>query len=324
MGYGDAAPDGKEQAADDSSTTKSNPKRPPSRQFSVTDLFDPTKPWILTDSGSLLGFFDFVPRHLREGPWSLTATLALFAIMYSLVVILIGLNMLHAPAKANSGSNSILEDFVLANDAYLPYTTSWYYNAAVFFWMVYVAYMVYTESMLSSIAWTSFTLWSWTIITLRHGLCALAPFVQQVRLVAEILRLPVLLSASVTFGVWNFVLMPTICFVFIKDSERRWNFFKFATGFRLTQLHVFNIIFAILNGAWAEPRRPLHLGDLDAVFVYMSIYILWYYMVLDRLGIHLYPIFSPRAPWVIFSWLLVVGLCIYGYQWWSRILAPSV
>ncbi len=291
------------------------------RRFSITDLIDPTKPWVLTDSGSLLGFFDFVPRHLREGPWSLTATLGLFAIMYSLVIILIGANVLHTPVKEGG---SIWDEFALANDAYLPYTVSWFYNVVIFFWMTFVAYLVQTESTLNSLAWVSFTLWSWTIITLRHGLCALAPFSPQVRVFAEILRLPVLLSASVTFGVWNFVLMPAIIFVFIKDSERRWNFIKFATGFRLTQLHVFNIVFAVLNSAWSQPIRPLHLGDLDAIFVYMSIYLIWYYFVLDRLGIHLYPIFSPRASWVIFSWLLVVGLCIYGYHWWRSYLAPDI
>lgn len=290
------------------------------RRFSVTDLVDPRKPWVLTDSGSMLGFFDFVPLHLREGPWSLTATLSLFGIMYTLSMILIGLNKEHTPVRESS--TSILDDFVLANDAYLPYTTSWCYNTATFFWMLFVTYMVYTESTLSSIAFVSFTLWSWCMITLRHGLCALAPFIPQVRVFAEVLRLPVLLSASVTFGVWNFVLMPAITFVFIKEPERRWNFIKFATGFRLTQLHVFNIVFAVLNAAWSEPRRPLHLGDLDAIFVYMTLYMLFYYCVLDRLGVHLYPIFSPRTPWVVFSWILVVGLCIYGYHWWSAYLSP--
>ena len=314
------------------STTAANNPKTLHRRFSVTDLVDPTKPWQLNDSGSMLGFFDFVPRHLREGPWSLTATLFLFAIMYSLAMILLALNMLHEPVRelnnnhphSSVASHSILDDFVLANDAYLPYTPSWYYNTTIFFWMSFVSYLVWTESALSSIAWVSFTLWSWTMITLRHGICALAPFVPQVRVFAEILRLPVLLSASVTFGVWNFVLMPAITFVFIKENERRWNFIKFATGFRLTQLHVFNIVFAVCNGAWAEPRRPLHLGDLDAVFVYMSIYMMFYYFVLDRLGIHLYPIFSPRAPWVVFSWILVVGLCVYGYLWWSSYLEPPM
>jgi hypothetical protein len=327
MDYGNANASPDCQKQNTTTTSKSNSKKHPSRRFSViTDLVNPTKPWILTDNSvSSVGFFDFVPRHLREGPWSVTATLALFVIMYFLVIMLIGANMLHTPPPPFSTPHgSILNEFVLANDAYLPYTTSWYYNIVVFGWMVYVAYLVYAESMLSSIAWVSFTLWSWSIITLRHGLCAVAPFVPQIRVVTEILRLPVLLSASITFGVWNLVLMPTISLVFIKDPKRRWNFIQFACGFRLTQLHIFNIFFAVLNGAWAQPKRPLHLGDLDAIFVYMAIYMLWYYFVLDRLGIHLYPIFSPRAPWVIFSWLLVVGLCIYGYRWWSRILEPNV
>jgi hypothetical protein len=187
--------------------------------------------------------------------------------------------------------------------------------------MTYVAYKVKNGGGMGGMAWVSFTLWSWTIMTIRHGLCAVAPFIPQVRVLSELLRLPVLLSASVTFGVWNFVLLPTITFVFVKDPERRRNFLKFATNFQLTQLHVFNIVFAVLNGAYTEPKRPLHLGDLNCIFVYTATYMMFYYFVLDRLGIHLYPIFSPRAPWVIFSWLLVVALNIYGYQWWSDVLS---
>ena len=83
---------GKDQA----SAPSKNPKTL-RRRFSVTDLVDPTQPWQLPASGTMLGFFDFVPRHLREGPWSLTAILFLFGIMYSLTIILLALNMLHEP-----------------------------------------------------------------------------------------------------------------------------------------------------------------------------------------------------------------------------------
>mmetsp|Transcript_4733 Transcript_4733/g.7375 ORF Transcript_4733/g.7375 Transcript_4733/m.7375 type:complete len:312 (-) Transcript_4733:448-1383(-) len=309
------------EAEQETSPSSKTTNRHHLRRFSVSDLVNPNKPWVLTDSGSLLGFFDFVPRHLREGPWSVAATLALFAIMYVLVIVMIGVNGLHG-ASLNSGIG-IWDEFAMAPDAYLPYTLCWYYNAVTFFWMVYVTWMVKTESSLSNIAFVSFTLWSWIIITIRHGLCVLAPFVPKVRIIAEVLRLPVLMSASITFGIWNFVLMPAITFVFIKEAERRWNFVKFAFGFRLMQLHIFNIVFAVLNSAWAQPRRPLHLGDLNAIFVYMATYMVFYYFVLDRLGIHLYPIFSPRAPWVVFSWLLVVALCVYGYHWWSAVLAAN-
>jgi hypothetical protein len=299
------------------SSSKSSISR---RRFSVIDLVNPHKPWILMDGGPLLGFFGFVPRPLRESPWSVTASLALFVIVYVVVIGLLGANMMHTPSRGES----IMDDFVLANDAYKPYTHSWYYNVFGFFWMTFVAYMVFTESPLSWVAWVSFTLWSWTIMIVRHGLCVLAPFVPSVRVAAEMLRLPVLLSASITFGVWNFVLMPAICIFFIKDTDRRWKFIKFATGFRLTQLHVCNIVFAVLNGAWSEPRRPLHLGDLNVLFVYVAFYMFFYYFVLDRLQIHLYPIFSPRVSWVIFSWLLVLAICLKGYSFWWAVLAPNV
>ena len=210
----------------------------------------------------------------------MTASLSLFVIMYVLVILLIAANTHHTPSKGGR----ILDEFELATDAYMPYTVSWWYNAVIFVWMTYVSYDVY-KSELTGVAWYSFTLWSWTIITIRHGLCALGPFVPQVRLLAEIMRFPVLLSASITFAVWNFVLMPAITLVFIKEREKRFNFLKFATGFRLTQLHVFNILFAVLNGAYAEPRRPLHLGDLDAVFGYMTIYMTFYYGIMDRLSL---------------------------------------
>jgi hypothetical protein len=280
----------------------------------VSDLVDPTKPWRIADVGS--GFFDFVPTHLREGPWSVTAAVGLFTILYVLVLGLVA-------ANSRYEGGDIMREFVLPPDAYLPYTPSWYYNVTAACWMTYVSYTCITSSTMGGIAWVSFTLWSWTIITIRHGLCAAAPFLPQVRVLAEILRLPVLMSASVTFGVWNFVLMPAITFVFIKDSDKRWGFLKFATGFRLTQLHVFNIAFAVLNGAYTEPRRPLHLGDLNCIFWYTATYMMFYYFVLDRIGIHLYPIFSPRAPWVVFSWLLVVALNIYGYHRWSEVLAAT-
>ncbi len=266
--------------------------------------------------------FDFVPKHLRTGPWSPIATLALFGILYLVAIVLIAANIKHyySGPTANQVSGA-MDDFRLAPDAYQAYTFGWFYNLGTFFWMCYVAWLVWTSSALSTVAWVSFTLWSWTIITLRHGLCVLAPFIPSVRLCCEILRLPVLLSASVTFGVWNFILMPVIALLLIKDPLRRKTFVEYMTSFRLTQLHIFNMVFAVLNGYYMEPRRPLHLGDLDAIAIYMALYLVWYYFVLDRIGIHLYPIFSPRASWVIGSWLLVVAICLGGYRFWEHLLA---
>jgi hypothetical protein len=322
------------------STSSSSLSRRSNRRLSVTDLVDPTKPWMLVDGTDLLGFFDFVPKHLRIGPWNVTASIALFVIIYALAIVLVGANIKHGISGSGrrGGENesaaddnddgeyynySVLDDFRIPDDAYQPYTISWWYNLSGFVWCSYVWYNVKCDAHLGPIAFVSYTLWSWTIITIRHGLCMLAPFIPATRVFAEVLRLPVLMSASITFGVWNFILLPAICFVFIKDSDRRWKFLQFAFGFRLFNLHVLDIVFAVLNASYAEPRRQLHLGDLNAIAMYMTMYLLFYYFVLDRFGMHLYPIFSPRVSWVIISWLMVVGLCIGGYHFWKDKMEDS-
>lgn len=284
----------------------------------MTDLVDPTKPWMLIDGTDMLGFFDFVPRHLRMGPWSVTASLSLFAIIYTLVIVMVGANH-----KYNGPAGGVLDDFRLPTEAYQAYTVSWWYNLSAFVWCSFVLYMVKVDSHLGSVAWVSYTLWSWSLITVRNGLCVLAPFLPAVGVVAEMMRLPVLLAASITFGVWNFILMPAICLVFIKDVDRRWKFLQFAFGFRLFNLHVLDIVFALLNAAYTEPRRQLHLGDLNAIAIYMTVYMVFYYFVLDRFGMHLYPIFSPRVAWVVFSWAMIIGLCVGGYHFWKGIMEDS-
>jgi hypothetical protein len=40
-------------------------------------------------------------------------------------------------------------------------------------------------------------------------------------------------------------------------------------------------------------------------------YLLFYTMVLDRVGVHLYPIFSPRNSYCILVWSAVLG-AYYG------------
>jgi len=210
--------------------------------------------------------------------------------------------------------------FHLGDEHYQPYTTAWYATFAIFCWMAFICWDVMYRSPMGKTAWISFTLWSWTTVTIRHGLLVLAPWLSSVRVPAEILRFPGLLSASVTTGVWNFVLFPAIALFYIKDAEQRKNFIGYFTNFRLTQLHVFNIFFAVANGAVLEPRRHLHLGDFAAGVVMVVTYMLFYFCILDRLGIHLYPIFSPRTPIAIPSLLLVIGACVGGFNFWKGIL----
>eukprot|EP00980_Cylindrotheca_fusiformis_P009688 scaffold2141_cov120-Cylindrotheca_fusiformis.AAC.23 len=288
----------------------SNPKKttptptPTPTELSVSDFFDLSKPWVLVPNGSFRGFFDFVPANLRLGPWSPVATVSIIAVLY--LVIMEGIKM----NQAGGILRFFVEESITSSNEqqhdYQAFNREWYLTLAGFLWMLFVCWDVVFNSTLGSGAWVAFTLWSWTIVTVRFGLGVLAPFAEVARLPLDVLRFPALLSATITFFLWNFVLLPVIVF-FIKDKEKRSNFLSYMTTFRLTQLHVFNIFFAAANGVFSGPKRQLHMGDAAAAAVLMVVYILWYYCFLDRIGVHLYPIFSPRTPFAVGFYALLFG-----------------
>lgn len=221
---------------------------------------------------------------------------------------------------SSSNYGGIMKEFV-GDDPYPAFTMAWYYNTVVFSWMMYTCYVMYRDAARTLGPWVTFTLWSWTIMCIRHGLCALASFLPSVRLLTGILRFPVLLSASVTFEIWNFVLMPVIALGFLK-GKRRSNFLRFAFKWTLCQIHIFNIFFAFLNCVWAEPNaRGFHLGDYNAGVIYMIAYIFFYFFILDRIGVQLYPIFSPRTYICIPSWLIAIGVIVGNTVALNKILS---
>ena len=205
----------------------------------------------------------------------------------------------------------------IGDEQYEPFTTAWWTHCAIFLWMLFICHNVAFVSPMGKAAWLSFTLWSWTTLTLRHGLLSVAPWVPLARVPAEVLRFPGLLSALITTVVWNFVLFPAIAIFYIRDHGQRKGFISYFTNFRLMQLHVFNLVFAYTCGAFMEPRRSLHLGDFAAAVTMLVLYMLFYFCILDRLGIHFYPIFSPRTPIMIPSFLMVIGACVGGFNFWS-------
>jgi hypothetical protein len=287
--------------------------------LSVRDFVDPSKPWILVDGNvAFEGFTKFIPRHYRHGPWHVGPQLALGLLVYMLMLSAAWMKI-NTPNQAN-GWWSL---FYIEDSQYQAFTPGWYITLANFLWMMFICWNIMFRSPMGKVAWITFTVWSWTIVTLRHGLLVIAPWVHSVRLVAEVLRFPGLMSATITTIVWNVVLFPAILLFYIKDSEQRRKWFAYFTNFRLTQLHVFNALFAYTNGACLGPLRPLHLGDLAAFMAMIHIYLLFYFCVLDRLGVHLYPIFSPRTPVSIPSMLMVVGTCIGGFNFWKSVLPSS-
>jgi len=169
-------------------------------------------------------------------------------------------------------------------------------------------------------------MWTWTILNIRYGLAVVYPFLNQSNSllisILELSRLPMLLMCTMTFVVWNFILMPIIYF-FMDDEQKRKKFLSYFTSFRLIQIHVFNLAFAYFNGNVVSPQRLLKFADFLTSWIIVVVYILWYLLVLDRLGVHLYPIFSPRNSWMIAVWIRLVIIHVAGFLVWKSILKPS-
>jgi len=195
-----------------------------------------------------------------------------------------------------------------------PYTSWWYYNVVVGMWM-----FAFTADIFIVRAWTTitYTVQMWIYGTLRHVLTALAPFLSETNPLLslnEFLRFPSLVTATVAFTMWNFFIAPGI-YLTLDTPEKREGFRTFNFSFRLIQLHFFNMIFAVLNTISVSPRRMFTMEDLWCSLSLAAAYNIFYFLVLDRLGIHLYPIFSPRWNYmfifVILSWLMYYGAFIF-------------
>jgi hypothetical protein len=309
-------------------------------QISIGTFLKPFEPpWILVDHGSLLGFFDYVPYKLRNGPWSTVALLVFSALMYAFALLSVWMFYLEPSSKGSASGDAWVKQFLNNlddddNGKTNVWTMSWLYNLAGFVWTVSVSWNTYHKSPIGGYAFTTFTFWSWMLISLRHGLCAMVPFFETTKgdnttnnnessvvlYMVEMLRFPVLSTATIVFVVWNFILMPVILFL-VKDSEKRRALLGYFFNRRLLQVHVGNIFAATLNGALVGPRRlRLGFGDLYISLSITVVYMIWYYFVLDRVGVHFYPIFSPRTPWVVAAWGMIFLGYIGAYSLWNSIL----
>jgi hypothetical protein len=295
------------------------------RTFSLSRFFDHREPWVLVQNGSFLNFFDYVPEHLRVGPWSVAAICYLFAIPYLAVLAWIHVWQQVSTPSTSSDQNEEMDisPFLEALSAYPKVgDPRWIYNIVIFVWMAYINIKIARASPVHYAAWSTYTVQSWTLLWIRHGLCALAPMFAWAARGAEYIRFPVACSTTITFTIWNFVLMPAIYFFAMKTPKARHGFLNFCFSFRLAQLHIFNIVFCLLNILWASPSRPLEVFDFLVAVASMLMYKFWYLGILDRVGIHFYPIFSPRHNGlVIAAWTGI--LLVYGGTFcaWQRLLA---
>jgi hypothetical protein len=308
-------------------------------------LFDPYQPWVLVPEGSWNGYFDWVPRKFRVGPISYVA------IAYYAAVVALTAESIRRYNTYNNTAYYYDDNDPNPSSLLLLYPSlgswGWYYHVLASIWMGYVAYLVATGSSLGWFAWTTYTVQSWTWSWIRHVLCALLGIVSattsttttettttthvflQRRLrhlllgLVEDLRFPCAVTTTVTFVIWNLVLVPFVLMgIFRHDAQKRHQFRKFCTSFRLIQLHFFNLPLCVMNVVVYSPSRKLNERDWLVALILLCLYMTFYFGILDRCGVHLYPVFTPRiGTWVAISWTGILALYLanfYAWQYWLQ------
>lgn len=171
----------------------------------------------------------------------------------------------------------------------------------------------------------SYTGWSWCIIGLR-ALCSCAGAAlgsSALLRVAESVRFAALVQATVTSVVWNFALMPYLLFkrwggpdnVKERRAFLNWNF-----SFVLVNFHNLNVPLACVNTVYGGGARALTPSDLWSALVIGVAYAFFYLCLLDRLGVHLYPIFSPRTHWSAVMYAAWVGIYVAALRGWNALI----
>lgn len=287
----------------DSDKVKSAKEKLP--RLGLLSFIDPRQPWVLVPNGSLLGFFDWIPEKLRVGPWKPIAPI--------LLVTMTGLIIHTRPSEfLKESTRTLVSSYPEA------YTLHWWYNLLACIYMT--SLNLWTIKYRSKGVVITYTVLSWMLNQFGHGINALAPFLYDHHILLQInriIRFPALASASITCCVWNFVLLPYIHFIGLDTKAKRHNFAKFNFNFRLVQKHVCNVLYAVLNTVitrkTSQDGAVFQLFEEDDLWyglAYGVSYGLFYNLVLDRVGVHLYPIFSPRSNLVIVTWLSVFGIYI--------------
>lgn len=253
---------------------------------------------MLENDGSYKGWFDWVPRYLRVGPWSPTAPLFLVSLFASMYIFKPRMDL---PVTAPPA-----------------FTAWWWVNVCVSIWCcVLVAYSIADKNLSIWPFIISYTGWSWSILGLRAGCSALGALLGSawLDLFSEALRFPVVAGAVITFFVWNFLLLPVMLFGgAFKTAEQRKGFIRFNFGFFMTNVHGANFPLAMLNTVVGDGARTLAPFDLWCALSVVCAYAILYLFILDRLGVHLYPMFSPRTHFcsVGYSALFALYYALYS------------
>ena len=242
-------------------------------------------PWLVLDNkGSFGGFFDAVPEYLRVGNCFFLFPPFLLSFMYAVVAF--------KPDELDFSEHNY------------PEKGSLFHFLSILFTMngLFVLYSILSK--IGAGVMCSYTMVSWSILTFHTGSSALCSFFpelvesnaafQMLATSSEFFRFPALVAATVTFTLWNFLLAPVIYYL-VKTKSRRSGFLKFNLHWHMTEIHVLNYPIAVASTILSSSARAFTASDLWAALALAIGYAIFYVGVLDRLGVHLYVVFSPRS-----------------------------
>lgn len=190
-----------------------------------------TGPWILVKDGSIKGYFDWVPIHLRVGAWHPLAIVFVFPLLYMVFALK------PEPESDTNGNNSISQIDVASK-----FSVLWWINLSLMIWMIFIFKLLHENVGINKVIVT-FTVQSWSINVSQFFLMTIAPFLNEDSLLNSLVtkalqftRFTAISTALIVFFVWNFILMPLVACRFMKTSAERKKFLKFCFNFRMVNV----------------------------------------------------------------------------------------
>jgi len=267
--------------------------------------------WLFYDNeGSFNGWFDWLPLWMRVGYWSPFFVLSM-VVFYSAIYV-----FKPQPLEFAATALGKLDAEEISHFMGMPLPTA--IDLFVFLWGMVV--VVHAKLSLGSIGAfpISFTGWSWLLITSRAGLefaaYAAATSLDNHSLASKLatagsaIRFVAIANAIVVCTIWNLVLLPIIYFKSVPPGEKRRKFLRFNFGFFMTNIHLLNLPLAFVNILSGSRVRFFTFSDLWVAYLVVLLYSIVYFFVMDRLGMHFYPIFNPRTAFSVVSIFGVLGL----------------
>jgi hypothetical protein len=182
--------------------------QPSKPTVSFSTLFDATAPWVIVPDGSYKGYFDWLPQRYRVGPWS-----PLAGVVLTMFYAIAAYQLFHWKGWTETD---------LQDHQFPEYKSAgWIYHVLGGLWMCTIMAFLVFRSPLGIYAWSTYTVQSWSLLTIRHILCALTPWSPTAVLWAERIRFPCAASPTITFVVWYFLLVPYVYFVAMKGEAKK-------------------------------------------------------------------------------------------------------